>query len=134
MYNDFLSYDLSLAMKELGFDEFSLGWYMKDTSLLRIQPQGIQCTGDDVTAPTYQQVFDWFCDKHNLYHQILKGYGWEGIVRNARTGDIEWHDGTFNSPKEAQIACIEEMIKVIESKENGESEDPGTDVSIEMGR
>jgi hypothetical protein len=66
-----------------------------------------------VSAPTYSQAFRWFRDNHGFYNQIHKGYGWEGIIRNSVNGDIEWNDGTYNSPEEAELACLKKLIELV---------------------
>jgi hypothetical protein len=79
----FIPYKLSLLAKEKGFDEPCFGFY--DTQrdefwLMESYPylydksrkplafkQVLNC---DVTAPLYQQLIDWFREKHNIHIKI----------------------------------------------------------------
>jgi hypothetical protein len=80
MNKEFVPYEESLALKELGFDEPCLSWF-SDRSIrivgvngcaLSSLPVNSNFNGDDefVTAPLYQQAFRW------LYKQLGRdGFG-----------------------------------------------------------
>ncbi len=62
MENEFIPYEEALALKELGFDGYSLAYY-EDYDLKYVDfniPYG------GVAAPLYQQAFRWFQEKYNL--------------------------------------------------------------------
>lgn len=79
----FVPYSLSLLAKEKGFDEPCFGfydtqrdefWLMESYTYLYDKSrkplafkQVLDC---DVTAPLYQQLIDWFREKHNLFIKI----------------------------------------------------------------
>lgn len=102
MKNQFISYEIALALKEKGFDEPCFGYhfaYLKDGDVeLKIEPNertnayfikadAQQCC----LAPTYQQVVDWFRRKHryhiNVTFEEFEGNKLEGI--NSVYFDIE---------------------------------------------
>lgn len=73
----FLNYSLSLLAKEKGFNEPCLTFWFKpnniSTARLAIINQrdlneidGFKTKGDNVAAPLYQQIIDWFREKHNI--------------------------------------------------------------------
>lgn len=82
----FVPYELSLRLKELGFDEdviacyldkeiyknqdydfLSLKHYSKNSEIGKsFTPQGNSCS-----APLYSQAFDWFRDEHGLSSYIV---------------------------------------------------------------
>ena len=114
MNKEFVPYEESLDLKELGFDEPCFTWYWDDIGLYKGLEYGNHNKREHVvSAPTYSQAFRWFRDNHGFYNQIHKGYGWEGIIRNSVNGDIEWNDGTYNSPEEAELACLRKLIELV---------------------
>jgi len=81
MENLFVPYDIAIELKELGFDGHCLGryiydernfeWYLVQTQ--QSKPASIDFMFDKnypkynyVSAPLYQQVLDWFREKHNI--------------------------------------------------------------------
>jgi hypothetical protein len=126
MEKEFVPYNLSLRMKQLGFDEPCVAHWFNNVGIgieFRLEPlnEAIAKTNISVyyeLAPLYQQAFRWFREKYSMYHQIHKGYGWEGIVRESNNNEsILWHDGTYNSPEEAELACLEKLIEIVEEKQ-----------------
>ena len=117
MEKEFVTYELALKMKQLGFDEPCFAFYDEEEYLFTVREQ------DDIyeewlIAPTFSQAFRWFREKYSMYHQIHKGYGWEGIVRESNNNEsILWHDGTYNSPEEAELACLEKLLSIVEEKQ-----------------
>ena len=88
----FVSYELALKLKEKGFDEPCFAHYqnskgfipqraiLASSSMLYYQQENINPSnqyGDQFcTAPLYQQVVDWFREKHDIVVQIdLFDYG-----------------------------------------------------------
>jgi hypothetical protein len=114
MNKEFIPYEESLDLKELGFNEPCFTWHWDDIGLYNGLEYGNHNKREHVvSAPTYSQAFRWFRDNHGFYNQIHKGYGWEGIIRNSVNGDIEWNDGTYNSPEEAELACLKKLIELV---------------------
>ena len=77
MEKEFIPYEQALALKELGFDEKCLGWYLPeivDKGNIASVILGSYMTkwnkfGDRLSAPLYQQAFRWLLtlvnkDKH----------------------------------------------------------------------
>jgi hypothetical protein len=114
MNKEFVPYEESLELKELGFNEPCFTWHWDDIGLYNGLEYGNHNKREHVvSAPTFSQAFRWFRDNHGFYNQIHKGYGWEGIIRNSVNGDIEWNDGTYNSPEEAELACLRKLIELV---------------------
>jgi len=98
----FTSYDISLKLKENGFNELCIAYYVQKlsgTPLRLIWEENltnpIKNSEDfNLTAPTYQQVFDWFRETHNIEISIPavrfkdKGKFYGGSVKR-----IEWDFG-----------------------------------------
>jgi hypothetical protein len=137
MEYEFVSYEVALKLKELGFDEPCLTYYYELTSNLRTHI-GVDIgnawtyTGNKklgfTLAPLYQQVFRWFRgqlnwqssieatkDQHN--HEL----GFNYWIWNSKTGE-EYHTMPKNRPsgdweyktyEEAQLECIKHLILII---------------------
>ena len=84
--NQFCSYEIALALKELGFDEPCIARFNSDGNLIILRQTATSVMslvstiknseditlfiGDVVTpicAPLWQQVIDWFREKHQIY-------------------------------------------------------------------
>lgn len=77
MKNFFVSYDIALKLKELGFNEKCITSYdceqlnidnvvLEDYYLIMNSKVAEWC----VSAPTYQQVIDWFRTKYDIFISI----------------------------------------------------------------
>ena len=118
MEKELIPYKQALELKELGFDISCYERYYNG----ELQVDYGQWNGHSiehiVSAPLYQQAFRWFRENYNLYNQIHKGYGWEGIIRDSNNGDILWNDGTYNSPEETELECLKKLIEIAKDKQN----------------
>jgi hypothetical protein len=127
MEKEFIPYEQALALKELGFDEPCILLYRGlDTQPVcqigyEFKTEKNSDYNDEtnywLTVPTFSQAFRWFREKYGFYNQIHKGYGWEGIIRNSVNGNIEWNDGTYNSPEEAELACLIKLIEIVKKND-----------------
>jgi len=122
MEKEFVSYEIALKLKELGFDEPCFTYYYELTSNLRTH------LGVDINnawtysgnkklgftlAPLYQQVFRWFRENYDLRYNI-------DYVSAADIFKYElWIKGRiykYNTYEEAELACLQKMIEIIENK------------------
>jgi len=110
----FVSYELTLKLKEKGFDEECLGLYYKDGSFA-YNPDSDVFVG----APLYQQVIDWFREKHNIYIEIKLGIrnnllyiGEIYTIRDTYKSNIKLTN-YFDSYYKALTEAIEETLKLI---------------------
>lgn len=81
MKEQFVTYEIALKLKELGFDEISR--FGQETSLYTKEGKhtfyanygfmGSGLSGGYIYAPLWQQVEQWFRDKYNMHITILKG-------------------------------------------------------------
>jgi hypothetical protein len=140
MNNEFVSYEIALKLKELGFDEPCLTYYYELTSNLRTQI-GVNIgnawtyTGTKklgfTLAPLYQQVFRWFREQYDWQatieatsdqHSHQLGYNY--WIWNPQTGE-EHHTMSKNRPsgdwefekyEDAEIACLIKLIKIVKNE------------------
>ena len=86
MKNEFIPYEQALELKELGFDEPCFGKIYADggSEQLSYPYKNSDQIGKvtSCSAPLYQQVFRWFCEKYDLkedygifpHHTIMFNY------------------------------------------------------------
>jgi hypothetical protein len=137
MEKEFVPYGLALRLGSLGFDERCFRYEsVKKICENQAQPGGCQlpnvhcaypkCTIDSsvesLPIPTWQQAFRWFREKYDLYYTIGDVYGdftkWsftigkkdKGIVSPFRENDVY-----FNTYAEAELACLGNLIEIVEN-------------------
>jgi hypothetical protein len=139
----FVTYELSVKLKEKGFDEGCSRIYDGNGKLdndlfwsnFGIKNSCIHLKNNAITAPLYQQITDWFRDKHNLHFYItpygdmrtwsLGGLeGWElpniGRIDKKEREDrlffdlrAKYQGVKFNTYYDALNTAIEEALKLI---------------------
>jgi len=122
----FVSYEIALQLKEKGFDEDCFGFYNNADGNVWIKheiPNDIKeiYTGD-IAAPLFQQVVDWFREKHDLHISI------ESYNQDEKEKEIEYEYSYiivtrknyptvpnlfYNTYYEALNEAIEEAVKLI---------------------
>jgi hypothetical protein len=131
MEKEFIPYELALRMKKLGFDYNILGFYYDKNSLEH-------CCGDtkvkdlergEVAAPTFSQAFRFFRKNYRLsvnIHDCLDDF--EAIITQwtlsdnkivkefPQRADISYPNNRFDSYEEAEQACLEKLIEIVESE------------------
>ena len=81
MEEQFVTYEIALKLKELGFDEKCFAIYdaYQDNRLVYLCEDGRNHSGTIKTnasmdfsclAPLWQQVIDWFIEEHNIFIEI----------------------------------------------------------------
>jgi len=144
MDNEFVPYELALRMKQLGFDEPCIaiysnanpktGYYTLKKYRLKLIKQASQ-KDKGVKAPLFQQAFRWFREEYNLRGSIMDfiddeiGIEWDYEIAKIGTDldenghykplvdySIDDEDRKFNTYEEAELACLEKLIEIVESK------------------
>jgi hypothetical protein len=140
MEKEFVTYEQSLALKELGFDEPCFGFYelgnidiYYDTILQRQNHKFRNNTqlnfyGDlteKISAPIFSQAFRWFREKHDLPSEVrfvanLEVYDYR-ITKIGIEYTNSFYEGVkpvsaFNTYEEAESACIDKLIEIIKKK------------------
>jgi hypothetical protein len=137
MKKEFVTYELALRMKQLGFDEPCFGYYLEDGEW---QPASYSYNGTVypsnkdllllwVSAPLFQQAFRWFREKYDLFGKIyIVNFGADEYsfdvydLYEEKTkydnfiGAGTSYSGTFDTYEEAEFACLEKLIEIVESK------------------
>lgn len=141
----FVPYAIALTLKEKGFDEpcfgFNYVYFKGDNVELKIEPNErtnayfIKADAKECClAPVYQQVVDWFRDKHSIYiavlpfreKDIMPQYSIElcwyySIVQDdedlpdilCNEDDLGAHGLNYATPQEAYDEAFNEALKLI---------------------
>ena len=130
MKNEFVPYDIALAMKELGFKKKCFKFYWADEVLYagvgEFKNKETDLSDEKVSAPLYQQAFRWFREEHELeacvscfYNDKLdipyeKRKYHAFIIRKGITSKNK-----YKTYEEAELACLRKIIEIVKEKQDG---------------
>ncbi len=139
MTKEFVPYEQALELKELGFDEPCLGWYLPEIVEKGNIPSvilGAYLTnwtkfGGRLSAPTFSQAFRWFREEYELVIQYIpseldNSEGQSILHHQYKISEYDsWRGGRRNTVEtelnedyeEAELACLRKLIEIV--KQNG---------------
>jgi hypothetical protein len=121
MEKEFVPYELAVSLKALGFDELCSGHY-SNGELIHSSHTNNQMQRFRYSAPTFSQAFRWFREKYNIYAIILPSYADDKVVKDrffyeiANGRKLNQELNYHNTYEEAELACLNKLIEIIESK------------------
>jgi hypothetical protein len=119
MNREFTPYDRALKLKELGFDESCFGFYSKIYGLVIGRTTGngaLYENAGECLAPTFSQAFRWFREKYDLHGSVRKRNK-NGVIYFEQIFDEDvLQNGPFSIYEEAELACLDKLIEIVESK------------------
>jgi hypothetical protein len=124
---DFIPYQEALELKQLGFDEPCFGsWEVEKTniptythSVTKFYKNSDHPTGK-TSAPTYSQCFRFFREKRGLLgtpQYFTEGFYCFTINDMKDTPESNRLFTEFYTYKEAEKACLVELIKIVKEKQ-----------------
>ena len=137
MNKEFVSYDIALTLKELGFDEPCYKYvYLGDTGInidhyLEVEPSKAKNYNEDdlcISQPTFSQTFKWFRKKHGLMHIINPYYftaeidylnerivdeKYDDFIPHDHLVDDEGEEIKHSSYEEAEGACLDKLLEIV---------------------
>lgn len=135
MEREFVTYEIALALKKLGFDEPCFGWWFVDEEMLIIEKSKKSTSENIIQAPTYSQAFRFFREKHNLIGSVESEYfdneskqKFYPVIKLWATGEeldklqlehdeldggLDYVSKTY---EEAELACLIKLIEIVKSK------------------
>ena len=125
MKNEFVSYKMALALKELGFIEPCFTYYYNITGNLRTNISVDIDNGwtyfpnkKSITlAPTFSQAFRFFREKYRLEGAIYRlNFKWASQVFNIETSTYCFKHQLFETYEEAEINSLQKMIEIVKNK------------------
>jgi len=137
MIKEFVSYEMALALKELGFDEPCIGNYRKvqvsdaktgDSSesvlLLDMMNFNENNKDTDASALTFSQAFRWFREKYDLFGcidlHVSTPLHWYVRIDKISINDFVYHSEDdskyYENYEDAEIACLLKLIELVKNK------------------
>lgn len=128
MEEQFVPYNLSLKLKEIGFDERCLAGYYNDGKSLwffrfhKNSEREPTVAERFATAPLWEQAFDWFRNEHKLhvmFETVLMSYG----LVDCRNNDMKIvrfisAEDRFLNKSELKTEALKELIELVETKKD----------------
>jgi hypothetical protein len=138
MNKEFIPYEQALELKELGFDEECLKYWVLVSN--RYELFRDKLTNDDVPAPLYQQAFRWFREKHGLFGcidlQVCNPSHWFIRIDKIEINDYLYHSEDeniqYSTYEEAELACLIKLTKIVLQIKGGEVFAKNSDIKIEI--
>jgi hypothetical protein len=133
MEKEFVPYDRALKLKQLGFDEPCFGQFYKHPTQKEEEFRLFHdCVWEDrttsywrtnisnhfVSAPTFSQVFRWFREKYDLHGAVRKRNGNGNIYFEQIFDEDVLQNGPFDTYEEAELACLNKLIEIVEGRES----------------
>ena len=121
---EFTTYEIALALKELGFEEPCFAIYGKNEGyLFKIHTDKFDKVDElhFIKSPTFSQAFRFFREKYKLHscivlpiNKIDYAYEIKNISENIREDFLsEMQSGIiYNSYEEAELECIKKLIEM----------------------
>jgi|688.fasta_scaffold529136_1 hypothetical protein len=141
MEKEFVTYELALRMKALGFNGPCFGYFTKyeeffyfdvddlGSSYTKNMDNLVVSSVDELkcSAPLFSQAFRWFREKYDLYPSInIYNDKWLCVIKSTVSSETEIsgyivatiNNGhpTFETYEEAELKCLEKLIEIVESK------------------
>jgi len=122
MEKEFIPYEQSLALKELGFDEPCFAFYDESLYFPNNKNQyGTFCNqpldAPSCSAPLYQQAFRWFREKYKLSGLIEIGtQEYSFFIFNESEDSREVSSNINGSYEEAELECLKKLIEIVKNK------------------
>lgn len=126
----FLPYELSLEIKNIGFDEPCFAHYINKEFIQSYASKNNSIY--DCIVPTFQQAIDWFREKHCIHTHVISefykdgiNYNWQVVVYDANSKgcyDNEKSTGWFGDNGEfptyysALTEAIKESINIVKNQ------------------
>lgn len=122
MKKEFLPYDLSLQLKEMGFKDKCFGFYYDKKFIYTHELSPI--VGDGVVdAPLWQQVFDWFryvmlLDSFITPYWFIDGeykvkkYTYSIEPSNRFDEYFDCDSDQYDTYEEARLECLKKLISI----------------------
>lgn len=125
MESQFIPYEQALDLKKLGFDEECFAVY-SEYDKTRVYDESFIKEGLKIQAPLWQQAFDWFRNKNDMFGcidlQTVNPAHWYCRIDVVKINDYIYHSEddnlAFETYEEARLACLEKLIEICKEKKS----------------
>ena len=125
MKKEFVTYEIALELKQLGFDEPCFGYYNSGVkNPLEVEYSIPYDHKEYLSAPLYQQVFRWFEEKYSYFVDIRTDttpneiLGFDYTIKGWKFPPMFF--GFFNDKREGNIEVIKKMIEMVKKEKQKE--------------
>lgn len=135
MIREFVTYEQSLALKELGFDEPCFSYYslnnIENKLFFDIDPDDGELTllnqnqfyhnnlseVGRMSAPLHQQAFKFFREKYGIlsYIEASPNNTFDYVTVSDDFEEKDYDDGPFKTYEEAEQSCLNRLIKMVKT-------------------
>ncbi len=124
LQKDFVPYELSLKMKQLGFDEPCM-YYVDEQNnsfIYNFQTHTDEfiewCGVTVISTPLFQQAFRWFREEHDLHYQLVPFFSDKESHAVDYYLAIAQHRPPIqvNTFEEAELECLIKLIEIVQNK------------------
>ena len=125
MKHEFVSYQIALDMKSIGFDEPCFGYYEIGEFVFWHDSKQEKELLLNCSAPTFSSAFRWFRDTHNMLANVYSNASGFLFEYHDTIGGTHRYDSEFSGPndggcwdtyEEAELACLIKLIEIIKTK------------------
>jgi hypothetical protein len=116
LQKDFVPYNFALRMKALGFDEPCFGFHSPIHDLMICNTKSVNKVAGECLAPTFSQAFRFFREKYK-YSSYIKEATKDNYRFYIEKFDEKFYNSEILSYEEAELACLEKLIEIVEQKE-----------------
>ena len=120
MEKEFVPYEQVSSLIALGFNEPVIAHRQNGLDICLLKEPKVLLT--DLSMILYQQAFRWFREKFNIYAIILPSYADDKVVKDrffyeiANGRKLNQELNYHNTYEEAELACLDKLIKIVEQK------------------
>ena len=112
MNKEFIPYEQALELKELGFDDYNIAWYI----IIDEKPQlTFQNYSNHLCAPLYQQAFRWFREKFEStihIYQYQDTQRWDFDIYDNIPEEKDFGNPSYDTYEEAELECLKKLIEI----------------------
>ena len=126
MEKEFIPYEQALALKELGFNEPCLAYYLAGGIRFKeykdSQNKNSAFFNNTVCSiPTFSQAFRWFREKYLLFGYSFPNdyqkYGYRIVEMTSNENkELVYDWGTKDTYEESELECLKKLIEIVKEK------------------
>jgi hypothetical protein len=121
MLKEFVTYEIAVKLRELGFDDYCLRYYYSNKQLSDMG--GVLCKNSDIcegcpAAPLWQQVRSWLLHNHGVNSTIdwYFYYGFHYFFKYTFPDGYYGDTAYFDTPEESEAQGLIKVLELLEER------------------